>query len=58
MILQTLNTQHLEAEHAEPEIDINQNTRAFSENPLHRYTPEKLEVAVKNFVAEHGLQDI
>jgi hypothetical protein len=38
-----------------PEIDINQNTRAFIENPLRRYTPEALDAMVNQFVEEEGL---
>jgi hypothetical protein len=42
----------------QPEIDINQNTRAFIENPLRRYTPEALEAMVNQFIAEEGLGDL
>ena len=42
----------------QPEIDINQNTRAFIENPLRRYTPEALEAMVNQFIADEGLGDL
>ena len=42
----------------EPEIDINNNSRAFIENPLRRHSPEGLEAMVARFVEEQGLHDI
>lgn len=41
-----------------PEIDINQNTRAFIENPLRRYTPEALDAMVNKFIEEEGLDHL
>jgi hypothetical protein len=41
-----------------PEIDINQNTRAFIENPLRRYTPEALEAMVNKFIGEQDLDNL
>lgn len=41
-----------------PEIDINQNTRAFIENPLRRYSPEALDTMVNIFIEEQGLEGL
>lgn len=37
---------------------MNQNTRAFIENPLRKYTPEALDALVNSFVEEMGLHDL
>lgn len=37
---------------------MNQNTRAFIENPLRKYTPEALDALVNSFIEEVGLQDL
>ena len=37
---------------------MNQNTRAFIENPLRRYTPEALDAVVNRFIEENDLDDL